>query len=199
MQDEGVVDLALLNFASARTPGGGFLSGARSQEEDLARASALYPCLLSQPAFYEANEASRSMLYTDHVIGSPGVPFFREGTRWLPEPFLASVITAPAPNARHHLARSRHGASEVRDALRRRAGAVLAVARDLGCRTVLLGAWGCGVFRNDPDDVADAFAHWMWGGVFGGAFDRIVFGIHDTGRDQRVMRAFDDRFRGGDA
>src|SRR5258705_8268933 len=39
--------VAVLNFASAKNPGGGFLGSARAQEEDLARASALYPCLLT--------------------------------------------------------------------------------------------------------------------------------------------------------
>ncbi|MEM8808409.1 MAG: TIGR02452 family protein, partial [Cyanobacteria bacterium P01_G01_bin.38] len=46
---------------------------------------------------------------------------------------------------------------EIETALRRRAGIVLAIARDQGHRSLLLGAWGCGVFRNSPSQVADTF------------------------------------------
>lgn len=99
--EEGV-DAVLLNFASARNPGGGFLNGARAQEEDLCRCSGLYPTLtLPQAApYYEFNRAQRSLHYTDHMIYSPDVPWFRTQGRGtlLAEPFLCSVITAPAPN-----------------------------------------------------------------------------------------------------
>lgn len=190
VQDEGCDDVVLLNFASARNPGGGFLRGAKAQEEDVTRCSGLYPCLLTQPAYYDVNRHQSSMLYTDHLIWSPRVPFFRSRSRDVLEaPFLASVITAPAPNAGQHLARGGDPAS-LAEALRRRAGGVLAVAREKGHRTLLLGAWGCGVFRNDPEQVAGVFADWLADPRFGGAFDRVVFGVIDGTRDQRVLSAF---------
>src|SRR4051812_14831750 len=67
-----------LNFASARQLGGGFLTGAQAQEECLARASALYQCLLAVPDYYERNLANRTALYLDLAIFSPEVPFFRD-------------------------------------------------------------------------------------------------------------------------
>ena len=89
--------IACLNFASARRPGGGFLGGARAQEESLARASALYPCLLAAPEYYERNRSNRSAIYLDLMIYSPQVPFFRnDGGDLLEKPTLASVLTAPA-------------------------------------------------------------------------------------------------------
>jgi uncharacterized protein (TIGR02452 family) len=97
---EGCEDLVLLNFASARNPGGGFINGAKAQEEDLARCSGLYPCLLTQPEYYETNRVQESLLYTDYLIYSPQVPWLRVRNRELLDRyFLASVITAPAPNA----------------------------------------------------------------------------------------------------
>lgn len=196
--DEGVADLVLLNFASARHPGGGFLSGARAQEEDLTRGSALYPCLQTQPDYYTANRAERSLVYTDHMIYSPQVPFFRGPNAELLEvPYRASVITAPAPNAGQVLRRDPGAARAIGAALRRRAGYVLAVAREHQHRTLLLGAWGCGVFRNDPEAVAGAFADWLADRRFRGAFDRVVFAVLDRSRDQANRRAFVRRFAAG--
>ena len=194
---EGVERLALLNFASARNPGGGFINGARAQEEDLARCSGLYRCLLRQPRYYQANRNQSSMLYTDHIIYSPDVPFFRvDAAALLEEPFLASVITAPAPNAGQFHRKRRGRGLRVEETLRHRARCVLAVAREHGHRALLLGAWGCGVFRNDPATVADAFGAWLEGPEFGGDFDRVVFGVYDPRRPQANLKAFQARFRG---
>ena len=195
VQDEGVEELVLLNFASARNPGGGFINGAKAQEEDLARCSGLYPCQLTCPAYYERNRAESSLLYTDHLIYSPRVPFFRERSRSLLErPFLASVITAPAPNAGQYLRREPEGLAHVEEALRRRAGYVLAIARDQGHRALLLGAWGCGVFGNQPAMVADAFGAWLESEAFAGAFDQVVFAIYETRRRARTLESFQARF-----
>jgi len=198
VQSEFAADLVLLNFASARNPGGGFINGAKAQEEDLARCSGLYPCLLSQPRYYEENRTYESVLYTDHIIYSPNVPWFRTRGRDHPDRlFLASVITAPAPNAGVALTRDPSCEPEVEFALRQRAGLVLSVAADHGHRTLLLGAWGCGVFRNTPSRVADAFGSWLESRHFVGAFDRVVFAIYDRSRGQTTLCAFHQRFPGG--
>jgi uncharacterized protein (TIGR02452 family) len=200
VHDEGCGDLVLLNYASARKPGGGFLNGAKAQEEDLTRCSGLYPCLLTQPVYYTQNRAHSSKLYTDHVIYAPGVPWFRIRSRELLEYiFLASVITAPAPNAGQVLRRDTTAGPRIEATLRRRAGIVLAIAREQRHRTLLLGAWGCGVFRNTPSLVADAFGAWLLSPAFRGCFDRIVFAVYDTSRDQRTLRAFETRFREAEA
>ena len=70
--------IALLNFASARNPGGGFLSGSQAQEESLARASGLYASLSRMTDYYGANRRSKSAPYTDHLIYSPRVPVLRD-------------------------------------------------------------------------------------------------------------------------
>lgn len=70
--------VAVLNFASARNPGGGYLNGAQAQEEALCRASALYVTLLRAPDYYAHHRAERSPFYSDRVIHSPGVPVFRD-------------------------------------------------------------------------------------------------------------------------
>ncbi|MEN3327088.1 MAG: hypothetical protein V7638_1895 [Acidobacteriota bacterium] len=196
VESESVTDLVMLNFASARNAAGGFINGAKAQEEDLCRCSGLYPCLISQLRYYEANRKKESALYTDHLIYSPNVPWFRTQSRDEPHTlFLASVITAPAPNAGVVLSREPDALTTIEEALRRRAGLVLAVAAGNGHRTVLLGAWGCGVFRNDPALVADAFGTWLESDKFAAAFDRVVFAIYDRSKDRATLSAFMRRFK----
>lgn len=194
VQEEGAADLVLLNFASARNVGGGFLNGARAQEEDLARSSGLYRCLETQPDYYVANRQTASCLYTDHIIYSPGVPWFRSGKReFLDQPFCAAVITAPAPNAGEYLRQNGGNRSDLLATLSRRAAYVLAIAETQGHRTLLLGAWGCGVFRNSPADVADAFMTHLEQERFRHSFERVVFAVYDPGSGTPNLAAFQKR------
>ena len=194
VEDERVAHVLALNFASAKNPGGGFLGGARAQEEDLARVSALYTCQLAQPAYYEANRAASSMLYANHLIYSPDVPFFRDDDfEFLDTPFFVSIITSPAPNAGEALRRDSELASKIHATLELRAGHILAVAADRGHRVLVLGAWGCGVFRNKPTEVAAVFHRWL-SGRFRGVFDHVVFAIHDRSRDRSTLSAFQRQF-----
>ena len=195
VQGEGLGHVAALNFASAKNPGGGFLGGAKAQEEDLARCSALYTCQLTQRAYYDENRASGSMLYSDHLIYSPAVPFFRDDRLELLErPFLLSILTSPAPNAGEASRQGRNEGGRVNAVLEARAATVLAVAAARGHRTLVLGAWGCGVFRNDPAVVARAFDRWLAHPRFVGAFERVVFAIYDRGQRGPNLRAFEERF-----
>lgn len=193
--DEGVDDVLALNFASARNPGGGFASGAKAQEEDVCRCSALYPCLAEQWEYYEYNRGRKTLLYSDYMIYSPRVPFFRTRSRNLVEaPYFVSVITAPAPNAGQVLRRDPDAGPEIERVMRQRVGKVLAIARAHQHRHLVLGAWGCGVFRNAPEMVADAFATWLEEPRFSGAFDRVVFAVYDRSKAQLNRRAFEARF-----
>ena len=167
-----------LNFASAKNPGGGFLGGAQAQEESLARSSALYPCLITQPAHYERNRANRSALYLDLAIYSPHVPFFRDDDGgWLARPVLASVITCAAPNAGALRKHGKYDAATIEATLLRRSELVLAIAAHHGIERLVLGAWGAGVFGNDPAMVARAFRTHLTG-AYAGVFDEVVFAIY---------------------
>ncbi|MEZ6116175.1 MAG: TIGR02452 family protein [Pirellulaceae bacterium] len=174
----------LLNFASARNPGGGFLNGAKAQEEDLCRCSALYPTLIRHMEYYDANRNQSSLLYTDYAIYSPAVPFFKtRGTGDLLEtPFLSSVVTAPAPNSKPYLANS-GDASLLKQCFERRWRNVLAIASDVGIANVLLGAWGCGAFGGDPAIASNTAKNALTD--FGPAFDRVVFAIPGKGKQSR--------------
>lgn len=188
--EERAARVCVLNFASARKPGGGFLGGAKAQEEDLALASALYACLEPQRAYYDANRAHASTLYTDHVIYSPDVPFFRDDRGVLATPALLSVITAPAPNAGAVDASER---ALVVPTLARRAAIVLEIGAKHAHETLVLGAWGCGVFRNDAREVATTFRELLTT-RYADAFARVVFAVWDTSATHATFEAFRETF-----
>ncbi|WP_091652853.1 TIGR02452 family protein [Micromonospora pallida] len=185
---------ACLVFASAKNPGGGFLGGAKAQEESIARSSALYPCLLAAREFYAFHRGQRDLRYSDRVVYSPGVPVFREDKgNLLDQPYTMSFLTAAAPNLGAILRNQPEHAADVPAVLVRRARRVLEVAAAHGHRTIVLGAWGCGVFRNDPATVADAFADALH---VVDRFDHVVFAIRDGLPGTPVYRAFMERFSG---
>ena len=184
-------DVLCLNFASARNPGGGFLGGSQAQEEALCRASGLYPCLLTQPEYYEANRENRSALYTDHLIYTPRVPVFRDDAdQLIAEPYGVSIITAPAPNAGAIRQNDPDAASDIGETMRRRIGAVLAVAADRGHHRLVLGAWGCGVFGNEPGEVAGLFREALTTPPFAGAFSRVLFAVLDFSSELHTFGPF---------
>lgn len=186
-------DVAALNFASAKNPGGGFRTGARAQEESLARASALFPCLAAVPEYYEFHRAQRDLLYSDRVIYSPRVPVFRDDDgRLLDEPYEVSILTAAAPNRGAVLRNQPDSADRIPAVLTARAWRVLEVAAAHGQRRLVLGAWGCGVFRNDPNVVAASFAEALARAA--GWFDQVVFAVLDRTPGAQVHAAFAARF-----
>jgi uncharacterized protein (TIGR02452 family) len=182
-------DVACLVFASAKNPGGGFLSGAQAQEESIARSSALYPCQTAAGDFYSFHRRQGDLRYSDRVIYSPRVPVFRaDDGALLEEPCPVSFLTAAAPNLGAIVANQPTAAGAVPGVLAARAARVLAVAAAHGHRRLVLGAWGCGVFRNDPAVVAEAFAEQLARAQ--GHFDHVVFAVLDGQRGAPTHAAF---------
>jgi uncharacterized protein (TIGR02452 family) len=177
--------VAALNFASAKNPGGGFLGGSQAQEESLARASALVATLERHMGYYDANRKSSSLLYTDHMIVSPRVPVFRdEEDRLLEHPWEVTIITSPAPNAGAIGKKNSAVAQQVVPTFRRRIEQVLSAAVVFDQSALVLGAWGCGVFGNDPATVAGLFGEFLLNdGPFAEAFEHIAFAVLDRTGD----------------
>lgn len=185
----------VLNFASAKNPGGGFLRGAIAQEESLARSSALYQTLIEHPEYYEMNKISgreSAGLYLDYAIYSPGVPVIRNDRGdWLEDPFLMNVLSSPAPN-RNAFADLNEDIDDakINEVFRKRMLQVLRLMAFHGHRVIVLGAWGCGAFGNDPSTVAKMFVETLKVCPY---FDEIVFAIYDS-PDSDVYRAFEKTF-----
>jgi uncharacterized protein (TIGR02452 family) len=83
--------------------------------------------------------------------------------------------------------------NEIVTTLVRRAAYVLTVAEAQGHRTLLLGAWGCGVFRNRPADVAEAFMSHLEQDRFRHSFRRVEFAVYDSAPGQPNLVAFRER------
>ena len=184
--DSGSKPLAL-NFANGITPGGGFLHGARAQEEVLCRSSTLHSTLREDP-MYDHHRQRIHPDSTDWAIYSPRVPVFRtDNGEVLDRPWLLSFITCAAPYA------PTVGQPESGVLLKQRIHRVLAIARALGYADLVLGAWGCGAFRNDPLRTARDFRKALEG-AFQGSFSQVVFAITDWSPQRRFLGPFRDVF-----
>lgn len=184
--ERGLQPLAL-NFANGIHPGGGFLSGARAQEEVLCRSGALYQTLVGDP-MYQEHRRRQLPDSTDWAIYSPDVPVFRmdDGTA-LQQPWLLSFITCAAPYA------AVIGQPQSGDLLQKRIHRVLAIARSYGHSALVLGAWGCGAFANDPHRTAIDFRQALEND-FSRAFSDIVFAITDWSPERKFLGPFCDVF-----
>jgi uncharacterized protein (TIGR02452 family) len=185
-------DACALNFASAKHPGGGFLGGARAQEESLCRSSGLYGCINGDP-MYATHAPTRGGFYTNAAIYSPGVPVFRDDDGDLmPQPFRCGFVTAPAVNAGTYL----NDGGKQKDVTREMAARidkVLTVMAGHGHDAAVLGAWGCGVFRNDPEIIAELFREALLT-RFTGCFRVVVFAILDWSADRHFIGPFEEQF-----
>jgi len=192
--------IAALNFASAKHKGGGWLNGAQAQEESITRRSTLFSALNSDGAAPYYNHNARHIrhvakendgVYTHALIHSPAVAILQPDEDSLevdPDPTLVSVITCAAPNARQALkmglARGR-----VEAAFAERIDRVLAAAAAHSHDGLVLGAWGCGVFGNDPGFVAGTFKR-LLAGKYKGAFSHVSFPLRDDDNKEPFLRAF---------
>ena len=180
-----------LNFASATQPGGGFLGGARAQEEYLCRSSALFLSIKDSP-MYEYHRDNWTPFYSDAMIYSGDVPVFRDDKHdLLATPYLASFITSAAPLAKKV---PPHDYPKLPNVIFHRIVKILSVAKSKGHDSLILGAWGCGAFGNDGHLVSELF-HRALTVEFAGSFKEVTFAIVDTSPEQRFIGPFAQRFK----
>ncbi|TFK50930.1 hypothetical protein OE88DRAFT_1660072 [Heliocybe sulcata] len=180
--------IGVLNFASAKKPGGGFLTGAQAQEESIARSSTLYPTLMTETAqqFYTLHHKEGKGGYYSHaMIYSPGIVLFRDDAGGWLDPVEVDVVTSAAVNAgvaRQTLwGRTAGKAEEVKieKAMRERMARILFLFEQQGVSELVLGSFGTGVFKNDVGMVARIWAELLCGqqSRFKDVFDRVLFAI----------------------
>jgi len=183
LHDETGRDVGCLAFSSGKNPGGGFLGGSGGQEESIARSSAYYLCVIKDPTLYEYNRSHKDPYHSDHMIVSPEVPVIRDerSPYQLKDPWLLTVISAPAVNAGVVRSRNPNSEAEIHRRMRNRIRRILGAAVEHGVSRLILGEYGCGALENNPRDVARYFKEELLvpNAPFACAFDRVVFAVHD--------------------
>lgn len=147
-------NVAVLNFASYKKPGGLYFQGVESQEESLCLESTLLPVIeVFKPTYYAWNNKHLNRgMYLDRALYSEDILFERGKQK-----VYADVITCAAPNA--GVAEYVCGVEdkELREVMLDRINFMLSIAEEHGVQTLILGAWGCGVFEWNPETVAELF------------------------------------------
>lgn len=176
-------NVLVLNFANAVSQGGGVRIGARAQEEDLCRTSTLYNSLISEEAypFYDYNRRKHfGETGSDTAVYSPNVYIIKDEKYQDIAPVKVSVVTMAAPINIRGI-----NAAEILD---KRIYKLLCLAEELNHKKLVLGAWGCGAFGNEPEDVAELFRNNL--GKFD-CFEHVVFAVRMVkGRDEKNYRVF---------
>ncbi len=173
-------EVGVLNFASGHYPGGGFEHGRDAQEEHLCRLSALYPCLKKCKSFYNLANPDFPGLNSDNIIISNHVPVFRDDDEKLTKNvFTISIVSAVAVNQNvvlKHTTKHDDNAQFYSDAMQQRCERILTAFLFNGSTHIVLGAFGCGVFKNDPHHVANCFLT-LLKKQFKTCFEEVIFAV----------------------
>lgn len=173
---------ATLNFASYKYPGGGFVVGAMAQEEAICHDSTLFN-VLSDYKFEKEYQQNRNTnnnygLYSNFGIYSPEIIFDDGETQ-----NITNIITCAAPNLRTFYTLNEfneENINRVKYTLIARINFILDIAEKHGNKNLILGAFGCGVFKNDPKLVAEIFKNQLEKSY---NFDKVIFAIPSSNKN----------------
>ncbi len=201
--------VCVLNFASSTNPGGGVKYGSSAQEESLCRCSTLYfvldsPRMMSK--FYLPHNKSNNTLYNDDIIYTPGITVFKSDTDFpeiLPENgwYKVDVLTCAAPNLFDMTVTDSEPSEdparfisrkELRKLLEKRVRRIFEAAAHEENEVLILGAFGCGAFRNPPDLMADVFREVTK--EYAHRFETIEYAVFHTEKEEENYLAFLDAF-----
>lgn len=203
-KEEPLSKIAVMNFANAFHAGGGVAMGSSAQEECLCRTSTLYPLINRtslKNSFYKHHhdlntpKASDSLIYTEGVVickTDEDLPKRMRQNDWV----TVDVITIAAPDLRDksniHAPLVGNGAymndAELFGYHVKRAIHMLTVAASKRADTLVLGAFGCGAFKNNPKVVARAYKTALQ--EFPKVFDRVVFAVYCSKHDSENYDVF---------
>lgn len=198
---------AVHNFASASNPGGGVVRGSSAQEECICRCTGLYFSLNTPDmwdGFYNPHRAEHNPIHTDDIIYTPDVTVFKTDSAkpaLMPESdwYDVDVITCAAPNLKKQPSNFFNPADgshqvkikdkELLEVHEKRLRRMLEVAIAEGVESIILGAFGCGAFENNPEIVARAAGNVIKDYLH--AFKNIEFAVYCSPRDDRNFKVYE--------
>lgn len=198
------IRIAVMNFANAFHAGGGVTKGSSAQEECLCRTSTLYPCIYRRTlrdTFYKHHKDLNDPKATDSLVYTPGIKIIKTDEdfperlpkdKWID----VDVITIAAPDLRTKSnihAAIVGGGTHMNDAELfgyhvKRAIHMLTCAASMGAEALVLGAFGCGAFENNPEVVARAYKVALQ--EFPNVFKQIEFAVYCSPKDSKNYDIF---------
>ncbi len=171
------IRLGVLNFASAYHPGGGFLNGSMAQEEAIAYCSDLYLKLTERTAtkFYDMGRECNTKAHTDNMMYS-NVNFIRDSEFKFREPKEVGVITCAAIN-KGAMINNGESIVECNTIMKDRMRNILILFMYFAKESVVLGAFGCGVFQNNNEDIARIWKELLYDEGYIYCFKEVTFSV----------------------
>lgn len=200
---------ALLNFASAGYPGGDVETGARAQEETICRRSTLTRSIYTFDASFASKYGYNHSPGNNYPLGnldfsaiySPAVTVFKEGLECtlMENPYQVAVITCAALNLNGRyalkLTPDGHLPQRAKEITANKVRTIFRIALMHGHDSLVLGAFGCGAFKNPPAEIAKLFHEVMEEPEFKNKYRLITFSIiDDHNSNNRNLRAFEEEF-----
>ena len=190
--------IGVLNFVSAKKPGGGVWTGARSQEESLCRASTLYPCLTTEflKDNYYSYHIEKKSENTNRIIYIPNILVFKSDNNVFSEMldekdwYNIDIITCPAHNQRAYKVEY----EKLKEINYYKIKAIIECAVENDVDNLILGAYGCGAFGNDPQLVSEAFKKILIDEEYYKYFENVHFAIFTTLNDAKNLNEFKHTF-----
>ena len=202
MLDEGL-NVAILNLASRTSPGGGAHKGASAQEESICHMSTLTQSLyqFGSPGYKHIREAGLALVpdvYPMDInfggIYSPCVTFFRHNAdsyyALREETFDCAIITVASLSNREknsynaiversYFDETGSLTDEGRRIEANKIRTIFRIALENGHDSIVLGAFGCGVFHLHSAEVAGLFRDVLNEPEFQNRFKKLVFAIYE--------------------
>ena len=190
--------IGILNFASAKNPGGGVAKGARTQEESICRASTLYPCLITEylDENYYSYHRYEKKEYSNRIIYIPNVTVFKtdndvfnqmlEEDKW----YKIDIISCAAHNQKAY----KLDYEKLKDLNYHKIKAIIECAVENNVDNLILGAFGCGAFSNDPKMVSKIFKNILIDEEYYQYFINVHFAIFVMPHETKNLNEFERTF-----